>query len=355
MNKQNLQQRLELLFSRENQSISLQAAIDFYLAQCRVVASTKNAYAQSLALLCAEIGSTTPLSLITRHMMADFVDSLSAERDLYANHGNRPATRGKFSPATAHKHFGHCNTFFEWCATEPLEIIKDGQIVELFLINRNPMKRLTAPPIPAQPPKAIDLADFHLMLEAAQTHYPRNARVENQERYIARNTALLMFLASTGCRSEGARESSISQITWLDDGAKVWVWEKGKGRQKKGGYVYLYAGAAVALMEWLELHPNPRSSSPIFCSIRKPSTGKKLTQRGMYKICETLAKAAGVSGRKNPHSFRHRAILEWLKANPDLSKASQLARHSDVRVTNRNYARWTDNELYESHQQSEWF
>lgn len=350
-----LQQRLEELFSAENEAISLATAIDFYLSQARITSSTRRVYAQSLKLLIEAFGEEQTLGLITRHMMADFSEWLSDDRILYNNHSNRPVINRSYSAATVKKHYGHIYTFFEWCSSEPLEVVREGRVIDLYLISRNPMKRLPRPSIPPSPPKAIAVNDYLAMVEAAQTYYPRNARIEDRPLYPARNTAILMYMASTGCRSEGVRKTTISQITWLDDGAKVWVWEKGRNQQKKGAFVFLYPSATVALMEWLELHPNPTASAPIFCKIHSPHTGGEMKQRALYKMCETIAKKAGVTGRINPHSFRHRAIMEWLKANGDLSKASQLARHSDVRVTARHYARWTSDELYQTHQDTEWF
>lgn len=331
---------LDTLFSAENEAIFLEDAISDYFEFVHVVDATASTYKQSLKVFLQHAGNISILA-IDRRVMQGFVKSLAKERKLYAAHGNRPTKTGTFSPSTQNKHWGHVKIFINWLLDEEL-------------IHKNPLRKIKPPVIPAQPPKSIDPRDFKAMIRAAETYHAPNCPIKDRNLFHLRNVAILMFMGSTACRSEGVRDTLISQITWEDDGAKVWVWEKGKNNQKKGRYVFLYEGATIALMEWLDVHPDPRPNKTIFCCINKLKRGKPMKARTLYKTLDRLALAAGVTGRRNPHGARHMTILEWLKRVPDLSKISQMAGHSDVRVTERNYARWASRELFASHQQTDW-
>ncbi len=75
-----------------------------------------------------------------------------------------------------------------------------------------------------------------------------------------------------------------------------------------------------------------------------------MTTGGVYQMLRRLAKEANITGRFNPHAFRHGWAREALRKGANLDVA-QLLGHEDESTTARFYARWSDAELKERHSQ----
>lgn len=58
-----------------------------------------------------------------------------------------------------------------------------------------------------------------------------------------------------------------------------------------------------------------------------------------------------MTGRTNPHSFRHGFAREWLKAGGDMATLAAIMGHSEPATTLRNYAIFTLDEAIEKHRQ----
>jgi integrase/recombinase XerD len=63
---------------------------------------------------------------------------------------------------------------------------------------------------------------------------------------------------------------------------------------------------------------------------------------------------AQITGRHNPHAFRHGFARGALQNGADISTVAQLLGHSDVSITVRFYARWSDEELKAKHAAVSW-
>jgi len=61
------------------------------------------------------------------------------------------------------------------------------------------------------------------------------------------------------------------------------------------------------------------------------------------------AKEAGISGRVNPHAFRHAFARDYLLNGGDLATVSELMGHSGLDVTKDNYAIFNVRELQAKH------
>lgn len=76
----------------------------------------------------------------------------------------------------------------------------------------------------------------------------------------------------------------------------------------------------------------------------------QLDEDGLGEVLRRLKKVAGITGRVNPHSFRHAFAREWLRNGGDLSTLSSMLGHAIPAVTARFYAVFTDFELGEFHE-----
>ena len=208
--------------------------------------------------------------------------------------------------------------FFSWLAA-------DGVIVE------NPARRIKKQKGKRDQPKAIDTEDLRKMLDASE-----GASVEKR-----RARAVLLFLADTGCRAGGLVGLKLTDLH-LDQGHAL-VMEKGA----KSRRVYLNPPTVAALRAWLLARP--ATALPyVFIGLRFHAESK-LTPSGLFQVIRRVARLAGVTGRFNPHSFRHRFAKRWLEQGGDMGRLADIMGHTDIKTTWDAYAVWSDNELQAAH------
>jgi site-specific recombinase XerD len=75
----------------------------------------------------------------------------------------------------------------------------------------------------------------------------------------------------------------------------------------------------------------------------------QFTAGAVRQMLRRQAKRAGVTGRVNPHSFRHMFACEYLLSGGDLATLADLLGHSSVEVTKTFYAIFTFSGLQHVH------
>jgi len=223
------------------------------------------------------------------------------------------ALAARTSPTTSYMIVVAWRRLFNWC-------------VQRGLLRTSPAAQLRKPPLPDNPPKALTRADLVRMLNASCCN--------------PRDHAIICVLADTGCRVGGLVGLRIGDLE-LERGRAV-VYEKGLGGQRKSRTVHMVRRSANALQSWLDVRDLPGRS--VF----------GLKAAGVYQMLERTAKRGGVRGRWNPHAFRHGFARGLLNNGADLATVSQLMGHSDVSITVRFYARWSDEELHRKHTRFSW-
>ena len=191
----------------------------------------------------------------------------------------------------------------------------------------NPMARIAYPKSRQQQPKALDLNDFARMLKSC-----------GDDVKGIRNRALLAFLIDTGCRAGGLCGLRITDLH-LEDRRAI-VTEKGN----KTRFVIFTDRTAALLQGWLDVRSG---FEPVFYNLE---TGQRLTVDGLRSILRNIARRAGVTGRVNPHSFRHAFAREYILAGGDLATLARLMGHSQVSTTVNYYTLFTDQEVRDKHE-----
>ena len=214
------------------------------------------------------------------------------------------------SPWTLHGHVRAVRRLFAW-------LVEEGHLRD------SPAARLELPSLPMEPAKGITAADMQKVMQVASDN--------------PRDYALCLFLADTGARVGGVAGLGVDDLDFISGRAEVR--EKGS----KARTVYLTRRTCRALRDYL----GSRRSGPVFLDDRR--RGKPLQAGGIYQVIERLARRAGVTGRWNPHAWRHGAARGWLKAGANLAQVSQMLGHSDVSVTVKFYGAFVDEELKAAH------
>lgn len=192
---------------------------------------------------------------------------------------------------------------------------------------KNPMAGIKRPRLPEARPKAASAADVLAMFKACPISW-----------LGYRDRALLIFLADTGVRSAGIRNLRVQDVD-IDKRRAIIRGEKTR-RSRAVPFSQL---TATLLRDWMIRLPI--NVEFLFCT----REGKQLKHSGLRQILRRLASKAGVTGRFNPHSFRHFAAREYLTNGGDLATAARLLGHQDVSTTAHYYAVHSDDEVQERH------
>jgi site-specific recombinase XerD len=153
-----------------------------------------------------------------------------------------------------------------------------------------------------------------------------------------RNRALLAMLLDTGARAGGICRLLMSSLDL--EHRRALVTEKG-GRTR---FVYWSSHTHELLKHWLAV----RQDQPaLFYNLE---TGSPLTVQGLRVIIRRIARRAGVTGRVNPHSFRHAMARFYLQSGGDLATLSKLLGHKESRTTIDYYTIFTSDEVGQAHE-----
>lgn len=268
-------------------------------------------YCQRLRRLTKFLGGDdVPVESITPQRLRAFVAGLREPVKLYADHPYRPSEEGYLSDETIRTYVRALRRFFNFLEEEGA-------------IPKSPARAVKMPK-EKKDPKAIVEEDALLILEEAQRSSPRDY-------------TLVIFLLDTGCR--------VGEVAGLDREDVDLSERLAYVRHSKTGeprFVPFNPDTAKALSEYLAGREDP---SPCLFSGKRG----RLLESGIYQLLERLADRAGVEGRFNPHSFRHRSAIDHILDGGDMASLSQRLGHSSTRVTSDYYLRFQVEELREIH------
>lgn len=217
------------------------------------------------------------------------------------------------SPDTLSAHNRALHRFWGWC-------------VEEYGVS-NPMRSIRYPRKPEPKPKAIDADDVAAMFRSC-----------GDDPAGVRNRALLAFLWDTGCRAGGLLGLKTDDVQLYAHRALVTE----KGRRTR--VVVFTEFTATLLQEWYAI------GKPTEWVFYNMDTQAQLTASGLRGILRRIARRAHVTGRVNPHSFRHGFAREYLDAGGDMNSLSKLMGHRDVSTTLAHYIYFTAKEVAAKHE-----
>jgi site-specific recombinase XerD len=246
-----------------------------------------------------------------------------------------------FSASTERLYLTAVAGFYEYVAAERLAEIN---LPRLRLLIRQRARRpgIRLPQFPAE--------NIDRMLEFATKLIEHTFEDEKAKLRALRDRAFLITLADTGLRVHEACNLRRGDMDW-NEGRAIIV---GKGDKQA---VVRFSGRALgAIRDYLTARSRLDGASnrqltalPLFARHDK-GAGKKIkpisTTTGRNIIKERVRQALGddALGTITPHSFRHYFVTTVLRASGNLKLAQELARHSNIQVTQR-YAHLSDDEL----------
>ena len=202
--------------------------------------------------------------------------------------------RRKVSNTTLNNMRASLSSFFTWLHEEGL-------------IAKNPMRRIA----PIKRPKVI--------------RKPFSAEEMKRLRMACksqRDLALVEFLYSTGIRVGESVRLNRNQVDFTEGECVVY----GKGAKERT--VFISPKASIHLRLYLESRTD--SNPALFVWDKRPN--KRLSEKGVWAICQKLGSRAGVKNA-HPHRFRRTLATDVLSRGMPLQEAREILGHEKMDTT----------------------
>ena len=151
-------------------------------------------------------------------------------------------------------------------------------------------------------------------------------KVDPDSKNAARDKAIVEILYGCGLRISELINLKISDIEFQAGFLKV----AGKGNKQR--LVPVGDPAREALEKHLDAVQTRRigpDSDLVFLS----RSGRCYSRTGVWKIVRRLVKAAGITRRVTPHTFRHSFATHLLEGGADLRVVQEMLGHADISTT----------------------
>jgi len=232
-------------------------------------------YAKYLRPMASCLDASRAIASITRVDAEHYWKSVCARKNAWASHPSRPKQQRGLLQTSLHNTLRAIRTFW-----------KEMQRQRLVEINPFDHLRVSKDHRPVQM-KAIAPDDLRAIWDAAK-------------QAGAREYAIITVLATTGLRAGELVSMSVERL----DLRKGTAWVNGKRGWRK---VFLGEASVAAITGYLQSRPTVATDA-LWLNVRDQPLGTD----GIRFIIDDLAAKAGVRGRHNLHSFRHRAVQSWL-------------------------------------------
>ena len=251
-----------------------------------------------------------------------------------------------YSPTTEQMYLQAVKGFYEYVDSERLTEINLSR-VRVLIRQRSRRPGIRLPQFPAE--------DIERILEyvdnAENIAIPvGDEELQNIRLRAYRDRAFLLMLADTGLRVHEACNLRRGDVDWNESRAVI------IGKGDKQAVVRFSTRSTKAIKDYLSLRAQldggsgkQLASLPLFARHDKgagkkikpitPTTGRNIVKERVEQI---LGKES--VGKITPHSFRHYFVTTVLRGSGNLKLAQELARHSNIQVTQR-YAHLSDDEL----------
>ncbi|MHB1502142.1 MAG: tyrosine-type recombinase/integrase [Candidatus Dormibacteria bacterium] len=190
----------------------------------------------------------------------------------------------------------------------------------------NPVRGVRGPRVMPPPIDPFTEDEIRQMLSFAQ-RYEHSSDLRRWVGYVA-----LVIFASTGVRNAELRNLETAKVNLSRRELRV----VGKGSKER--IIPFGPGAAEVLRVYAaELRPR-LPSSPYFlvnpASIQGPNRGR-IGEMALVDLVRLLLAEAGISGRANPHRFRHSYATLTTSQTGNVELTRELLGHSDITTTSR--------------------
>jgi len=314
------------------ESLSIQSAINAYLETIKHARSKNTfetySYALGFFMQVLDVRNLSPKEMKVSELSEDALAWTISALNVYA-------------PTTERLYLAALTGFYEFLAAERLAEIN---LPRLRLLIRQRARR------PGQRLPQFPREDIEKLLQSVESYAQYSVSDEKEYLRALRERAFLVVLADTGLRVHEACALRRGDVDW-NEGRAIII-----GKGDKQAVIRFSTRSMRALKDYLAVRQKldgasgrPLPSLPLFARHDK-GAGKKVkpitTATGRNIVNDAVRRILGEEavGKITPHSFRHYFVTTVLRASGNLKMAQELARHSNIAVTQR-YAHLSDDEL----------
>jgi integrase/recombinase XerC len=263
-------------------------------------------------------GTETPkLSLITHHMIREFVAHLHET--------------GLEKSSIARK-LAALRSFFKYC-------VREGRL------NESPARLVATPKLPKRVPAVLSAEEMNGFLnqlsgsgsreERGEPQAKRMSGVNEEDLLLPRDRAILELLYAAGLRVSELTGLNLADMDQKDQMLRV----RGKGNKerivpygaKAAQALKTYWSVRDSLLEASEGAGRSGSLEAVFLNYR----GRRLTQRSVGRIVKKYVKLVNVNWDLHPHSMRHAFATHLLADGADLRAIQELLGHQSLSTTQK--------------------
>lgn len=314
------------------EKITISVAITGYLDTVRLARSknTASAYANGLRFFKEVLDvhnispDETPIEEISEDALAWTITALKV-----------------YAPTTERLYLAALTGFYTYLDSERLADINRSRVKQIIKLRaRRVGQRL--PQFPRE--------DIETIIKAVNDYTKLSPKDENRRLRALRDRAFIITLADTGLRVHEICELRRGDVDW-NEGRAIII-----GKGDKQAVIRFSSRSMRSLKDYLSARQKldgssgrPLPSLPLFARHDR-GAGKKVkplsTTTGRNIVKDRVRQILGeeAAGKITPHSFRHYFVTTVLRATGNLKMAQELARHSNIAVTQR-YAHLSDDEL----------
>ncbi len=184
------------------------------------------------------------------------------------------------------------------------------------VVKENPIALIELPKIKKTIPSVLSYDEITTLLN-----------IEVNDKYTARNKAMLELMYATGLRVSELVNVKLSDIDLIN----ALIRTMGKGSKER--IIPLGDYAITALNIYINLYRDSflikGRSEYLFIN----NHGEKMSRVGFFKIIKKLALEKGIKTKFSPHTLRHSFATHLLDAGADLRSIQELLGHSDIKTT----------------------
>jgi len=186
------------------------------------------------------------------------------------------------------------------------------------IVNHNPASDLRLPRREKRLPVFLDEAEVARLLATPDPADPAGCR----------DRAILEVLYSTGMRISELAAVSFEDLDLLGEVLKA------RGKGKKERLVPLGGPALQALRDYLAVRPSLAGGRRVSArALWLNKGGTRLSDRGIRRLFEKHARAAGLPATVTPHTLRHSFATHMLNRGADLRAVQELLGHASLAST----------------------
>jgi len=322
--------------------LTLTQAVEQFNRYLRATGKSPNTiadYNNSYNKLIAHLAHNPPLADITITDLEIFFDNLRTHPVTPTGIAPRPPRT--LSPKTIQNIHAGLSSLWTWALKR--------KFVTDHIPRAVPVDRPSPPPITTFAQDEIQAMLHTCFHSASWGSKPGTHNTVPRPRAL-RDQAIILFLLDTGLRVTEACGLTLTDVEMEDRLVHV---QAANAKNRKPRDVPFGRRVALALLDYLATRPEAIPNDPLFSTMtrRDHFTEEHFSRQHLGRHLTRIGQRAGISGRANPHRFRHTFATEFLRNGGDVHVLQKLLGHASLEMVWR-YVHYVQADINTAHRRA---